>query len=729
MLNGDYKTDWESLNDYTWNPDKLAPVVYCLANGIKFEIKDFIPNHPDITAPSLWAPFENGEWRLVMGNVTNTANALLIHPKTWQNGTLKSENIRFKNHELEAIHFEGETTITSGNDSRMFFSNLSSFEWQILSDKPSWMVKSNIKVVSKQFKSYIFNEKGDVVNQTQYNVYYKTHNNYSPWIKHDQYTNLPIGLIDLKIEYNGIIAYEKIYNIGELNLTISEQSLNTANLQWRKFGNFQILANDSENYFLSINNDKFIIQRNIGQNLFPDSIRFKLKYQTQPSLIFDIPAPFSGIGLINDQGVLLSEESVLTINDLHGVRILTTHAQDTTIRLFNGLRPQVIISHKVAFANQPLISYKEELQRLFYLSDAMSHNNFVGVEIRNGSSSIAYKLKYFSYNIPDVDFQFERKVKLDQQNSLLQLCAVPINCSPSDIQLYSLILKDDDFYHLPDIPDCKQFIIISDKVNGKQLQPRFVNTDNDYKGKSSFERIGIYHDELNSSDYRSTYWDSLKAYYHICVQQQIPFSTFDQIRAIARSSELAIKSFFYLGVNQQDTDDYIQRQVTALEQDLGFCFHWAKKGDWVSAIELVSAYIPPDYFIKVISLMNLYMDEIKLSFLKKYLYGETLNEDIRIYNSTINEARSLLGERVLKELPEDTPHTSDNYDIPIDQSHAIKLLLRAPIAVAESIMNKSIKSIWDDPEIASNLRRNIQYAQYIAPDLYYKTIYHCLTTN
>lgn len=729
MLNGDYRTDWDSLKDYTWHPEKLAPTVYCLSNDVIWEIRDFIPNYPDLTSPMLWVPFENGEWRLAMGNATNTNNALLIYPKTWQNEAFKSENIRFEAHELNAIHFEGETTIKSGDDTRSFFSNVSSFEWHILSDKPSWMVKSNIKVVTKQFRSYIFNEKGDVVNQTQYNVYYKTHSNYSTWIKHDKYTNLPLGLIDLKIEYNGIIAYEKIYNIGDLHLTIIEQNLDSANLQWSRLGNFQIEANHSEIYSLTKYTDKLLIQRNTNQHSFPDSIRFKLKYQTQPSLIFDIPAPFSGIGLINEQGVLLTEQSVLTINDLHGVRILTTHAQDTTIRLYNGLRPQVIISHKIPFANQPLISYKEELQRLFYLSDAMSHNNFVGVEIANGISTIVYKLKYFSHNIPDVDFQFERKVKLDQQDSLLKLYAVPINCRSSDIQLYSLTLNDDDFYHLPDTPNCKQFVIISEKVNGKQLQPRFINIDPDYKGKGPSERISTYHEELNCSEYSSSFWDVLKAYYNICVQQQIPFSTFDQIRAIARSSELAAKSFFFLGINQQDTDDYIQRQVPTLEQDLGFCFHWAKKGDWESAIEMVSEYIIGEYFIKAISLIALYMDEIKLSFLKKYLNGETLNENIRIYNQIINEARSTLGERVLIELPRDTPHTSDNYGIPIDQNYAIKLLLRAPIAVAESITNKSTKSIWEDSELASNLRRNIQYSQYVAPDLYYKTIYHCLTTK
>ena len=141
-------------------------------------------------------------------------------------------------------------------------------------------------------------------------------------------------------------------------------------------------------------------------------------------------------------------------------------------------------------------------------------------------------------------------------------------------------------------------------ANAMQLQPRFINTDPAFKGKSPAERISHYHLLLLESDYMAAPWSDLLAYYNICLQQKIPFSTFDQLKAIGRSSNLAAKSFFFLGVNQADSDEFIQRQVPAMEQDLGFCFHWVAKKDWEQCIEIVGNWVGIEYYGKAIELIR-----------------------------------------------------------------------------------------------------------------------------
>lgn len=164
-----------------------------------------------------------------------------------------------------------------------------------------------------------------------------------------------------------------------------------------------------------------------------------------------------------------------------------------------------------------------------------------------------------------------------------------------------------------------------------------------------------------------------------------------------------------------------------MEQDLGFCFHWIEKQDWETGISKAEEWVGTNYCLRIMTLLAKYFQDSHLNSLYRFIGGQKISNAERVTNQTINDSRCKLGERVLNELPKHTPDTTNDYRIPIDGNIIIKLLLRSPIAVAESIKGISEKSIWEDNEFVSNLRRNIQYAQYVAPDLYTKVLYHCLS--
>ena len=139
--------------------------------------------------------------------------------------------------------------------------------------------------------------------------------------------------------------------------------------------------------------------------------------------------------------------------------------------------------------------------------------------------------------------------------------------------------------------------------------PRFVNTAEDFEGISKEERIDRFHSQLLEENFEALIWKQLLTYFNICVKNDIPFSTFDQLRAISRSSKVAARTFLFLGVNQEETDYYIQKAIPEMEKDLGFCFHWIKKEDWEIALtELVEHYNNQN-FDQIFGLISLYMLE------------------------------------------------------------------------------------------------------------------------
>ena len=89
--------------------------------------------------------------------------------------------------------------------------------------------------------------------------------------------------------------------------------------------------------------------------------------------------------------------------------------------------------------------------------------------------------------------------------------------------------------------------------------PRFVNTDEDAKQTYADERIQEYQAKLEKENFEDEIWNELLTFYKICKEHNLPFSTFDQLRAISRSSKLATKVFFFLGVNELDINEYIQK--------------------------------------------------------------------------------------------------------------------------------------------------------------------------
>lgn len=184
-----------------------------------------------------------------------------------------------------------------------------------------------------------------------------------------------------------------------------------------------------------------------------------------------------------------------------------------------------------------------------------------------------------------------------------------------------------------------------------------------------------------------------------------------------------------MGTNHLDVNEYIQNIVPEIENDLGFCFHWISKVDWGKAIEEVNEINGYKYYNNILELLSSYLSLNGQSNLFKFISGTEIVSNT-ITQRDILDLRQQLGERVLKELPYHSPKISSNYSIHIEQHKEVKVLLRSPIAVAESINNIEKKyPIWGGDEFRDVIRRNIQYSQYLKPDFYNSIIFHVLNRS
>jgi len=257
--------------------------------------------------------------------------------------------------------------------------------------------------------------------------------------------------------------------------------------------------------------------------------------------------------------------------------------------------------------------------------------------------------------------------------------------------------------------------------------PRFINLNDEFILTSPDERQSKYHAQLLNSSFDDEIWKVLLNYFNICLENSLPFSTFDELRSISKSSLVAARAFFFLGSQQSNKEDFIQKTVIDIERDLGFCFHWINKVDWHNAIEEIDTHYQQKYFDSFIDLIKLYFEESGQPFLINFIMGNGQVESNPILRQEINQLRAELGETVLRELPHLIPYVSNYYGIPSDENNPVRLLIHSPIAVAESVLKDDLEyPLWGgDPKRAA-IRRNIQYSSYLNPAFYSRIITHVL---
>lgn len=723
MANGNFKTDWYCQHNIQWLQNNNFPYTYVIVNNQKIEINDFIQITPNFDEPSLWDKYSENEWRLIKGNGTTSKQAAVLFPNNWKSNIV-AQQLQIYDKDLSWLQFEGETEVFKGNEVIKYLSSVNSFNWTIVSQKPSNILKANMPIVNKIPCVLVYDQNNILITPPKHKAWFKKHNSNENWIELTKENNIPNGCINLKIEKEGLIAYDKFFNIGSLDIKYLNRSLDKAEIELNNFDDFDFIINESEILNIEKKDNNYLLKIDIQDGKIPTSIKGSIGYSNQQKLHFELDSPFRGMAITDKNGNIVHEKTKLSLSNLYGFRILNSFNTESIITIRNGLKDDVKISVELKKSPFPIIALKEEINRLYYLADIMNYKNKVHIDLADDKNKKSYELLGFSHTL-NTNNQIDRNLSLYNSKDDLDLYAVPLNCSSKDIELIPLFKKE-YVYTIPLTSITNQFIIISSKESDSQLMPRFVNTDKSFISTNKYDRIQKIHNQLIENNFKDDIWEQVLKYFQICINNNIPFSTFDELRAISKSSLIASKAFLYLGIYQHNTDEYIQKYIPEIEKDLGFCFHWIKKSDWQSSLADICECFEIEDLTTMISLINLYMQENNLINLARYI-SDNLIEKNKIYNQDIIEIRAELGEHVLSILPKDLPKISKDYNIPIQEHPQIKLLLHSPIAVAEAINDTQHDfSIWDDSVFGETLRRNIQYSQYLNPNFYNKVILHVL---
>ncbi len=734
--NEDYRTIWLNQSDIQWDGREHLPEIYLIdAQGEKKSRWHLITHLPSLTEPSLWTKYSDVEWVLEKGTHTSQKDANILSPVGFNvQPLIDATSITICNQELTWTAFEGSITFTNGNEICNFQTDCPKIDWYIDEDRPAWVKTANYPIVRGKPKVYVYNPEGDLIHNATLHWKQKNGAIWNNWSA----GALPPGLIEIKIVVGQIIEFDRIFNISGFNLLKSSTDIHQAEIELNQNQFHVQVSEDDFVQITKLNSDRF--QAQLKNNYcVPKSLQISLRYGNQASsLRCEMFPPFNGVAILDKDGKMIPEEHCFEIGNLNGYRLMS-NSRSTVVNIYNSSRPSIIVTKSLNDTYAALREFEDKIQQLASLSDPIRNNTEIVFELCDNSFANQKKLKEYRFKKYgnhinwSLDEGCKVVIKTDSQEQV-DLYAIPVDGSLKDLALYDLVY-DGESYKFRDGINFENFVVFSSREGNASVQPAvicatpIVEVENE--NVDAVADVN-YKQQLLEGEHQSEVWQKFLYYYKICTQNNLPYSTFEVLKTMAGSSEIAAKAYVLLTCHDENSE-FVEQHYKTMEDDIGFAFHWINKQDWGRAMEWIGCFGEH-------KLRDFVMEAIKDHFkhLRPYSgFEQTSNfilQDARppLYNdfhlnTKIYNVRMSMGARVLNELPEKCPKILEQFKYILKvtkENSKVKILLKSPLAIALSITGID-NEMWK--ENGEDIRRYVKYAQLLNPEWYSEAINYSLS--
>ncbi|AYO57327.1 hypothetical protein CO230_03825 [Chryseobacterium sp. 6424] len=727
-ISGNYNAYWHR-SQILWDPYEILPEVFITDNkGEKWSNTSIINTLPSIETPMLWGQVNEYQWILEKSNKTKAEAALVLFSNGFE--TSNYNFIEVNGVEFRYVDLKNSVIISNTDGDVEFKTGQPSLDYIITGDKPDWMLRSNIPVVTGSLKVLVFDENGNSLPAES--IIFRKNND--AW--NDYPNTLPLGILEIEITKDGISERDFVYNIGRFSLDMKSADTSSAVLRFA-----------GENFGVSINENPLCNYR-IGENRniqiglkdhrkIPKSIKCSFKFLADTkSLLTEISSPFRGLELLNSDGEILDDKSVLLLNNLYGLRILNRLDSRIFVRFKNTFKDEIKISRLCNGELIPVNSFLEDFKKLFLLSDVLNPETAVTLELctENFDESLRVKKQFFVRKYSNavskefVDGSLRLRYVRDSENDLF---AVPLDCNASQISTQALVKEENNNFEFGMVnPEIQKFILFSSSDNTEErVLPLFISANEENIETSDddrLERVEKHKTVLLNEAFTDESWQKFINYFFICKANDLPYSTFDILKTVTICPEIAAKSFFFLRMYNPE-EEFLYQTLPIFENDLGFSYHWLSSGSWHLAMNWIKN---PKIYLDDLgqflgnSVANSNFMHIPLNF----FYGTGMPEFAFPLGSKIYNLRMSLGARVISEIPTICPKVSEEYKniIPVNKDNAfVKILLKSPVAVAQSIKDRD-NDIWDNSFRSDTVRRNIKYSTDLNPEWFTEALIYSL---
>ncbi len=608
----------------------------------------------------------------------NSEKNIAIFSDVWQIDGATS--IQIAGQDLSCIEFSDDIELVNSetNETVRIDNQFTPYIAEFTGNYIPWVEESNYKLLNRIPIIKVYDkDKNPVANcKTKYKV-----RGTDSWYQLNSSCVLRPGLVDIKVEFpDGKSLIETFYSIGDLSFgSCNEQAFTTEITCSSPVEMRPEIENLDTADIENLGNGHWRISRKLDSNVCPSTCTFRLYNLGNPVLKVSVAIPFDGIMITDVDGNIVPDGKIISFANLTHF-FVTNHGKNRTIEVSYSQSNQdeetnfKRLSSRVIDGLVSLADYSDLIMRMFNLYGVNSFDRSSSVVITISGQQVFIRKFVLESTISDgaivvndytqdetEDFQYDG-----------DLYAFPVGEELSSEDFFPVKLERDpeqeNTFNFPEDFEHKEVVVFSSEEDRRRIIPKYFNRDQiDFdkqtRSRRSAERIERWHDILsNETVYGGKHWKDLCIAYDICSQHNLPFTTYDGLRAVAREPELLANFVISMWLNEYK--DVLAQDINRFEQEMVIALHWIPAKIWNDSINKLIDSFPEQLQAFILQKMEKLMDmlqdifnstvstEIAQDFIN-YIAGGGLEDSRRFSHSDINGYKMRI--RGLSDINQDLP--------------------------------------------------------------------------
>ncbi len=574
-----------------------------------------------------------------MRETANTECNIAVFSPEWN--VNNSRNITINGQSLLCEEFTDILQLTNSNTGEKIFltNKFTPYSVEFSGNYIPWIEKSNFKLLTKTPIIRVYDKEKNSVQKfkTKYRI---RKNGNDDWFKLNSSCILPTGLVDINVEFpDGHSVTESFYYIGNMKFDSSNENIFSTEIVCLCDSTLRTEIEENDNLDIEkLETNKWKIYRNNHSPKCPTVCGFRFYKSGNPVLYLSVAIPFDGIMITDIDGNIVPNGKIISFSNLEHYRIICHGSKNRYIHVsYNSEHIEDIgkIKHFKSHVLEGLLSlsdYRDLIVRIFNLYGAHSFDRSSSVVLNISGKKIYIRKFVLESTIENDKINIIDKTESDISDFIYDgdLYAMPVgNTVPTEDFFPVRLLRvseNENIFEFPTEFTYNEIIIFSGPAVKRRIVPKYYNRkEQDYNNEersihTSKNTQSWYDILMDENVFCGKHWNDVCRAFEICSNYNLPFTTYNGLKSIARDAKLLAKFVISMWLNNY-TDILIQ-DIERFEQEMVVAIHWIPKKIWENCINNFRDELP----VEIGTIMTLKMQSFIM--LIQELFDSTLSADI-----------------------------------------------------------------------------------------------------
>lgn len=562
----------------------------------------------------------------IPSTIMSDPSYVVVFNGEWQCDSVNSETVLYNNEEYHLIRFNNDL---KSSDVQLMNINGELFMFKTTN------TDYNIEIKGSDFdyitsSKYILTQNGPTINVydvngnsviTECKIVYRIHQSYNEkWKTKEEWEELPLGFIDVKIELpDQIIKSYTFFEMGKLMPSYVQADGDTTIIKWNTedYPSSSVSIEETDREYFQINKQtektaQWKITRNKNKSYRPTcTFHLKANY-VSPVINIDVKTLFKANFItetIDGKQYELENGEVLSYDKISNYSILVTndgnHDVEMTISYIS--RNNVLETKTYTLSNNTIYQLSDFRGAIDELIDLRSHlygliTTDRKLEIKIGDNR-TYYLSRYQY---DIVIEGGAISLTPQPINPCHLCAIPLVYPDKTVKIEEIspieLIHENGKYILQSYNErYHKFLIYSSKEDQERAIPIFLDTLSDNpspEGRKIIIDAWANALKKETCTERDGVWDLCSRYFTLANEHSIHFSAFNCINAVM-SSDFLLAKFIVHQIIVGNSKTKILGYLNSLEHEFLFSSYWISKINWDKVImEEVKLPMMPGFYLE-----------------------------------------------------------------------------------------------------------------------------------